>query len=102
MVEEVASVADAGVRDHDVDASESLDCELEEREQALPGGSVAVRIDGAGDGLCRWLDIADQDMCAGFGEVVRDALADAAGAAGDEGEFAAELVACVDVVNGKE
>ena len=93
MVEVVASVAEAGVRDHDVDSAEFLDGELEEAEEAVPGAGVAFLVDWSVDGFGGGLHVADEDFDAGFGEVVDDALADAAGATGYNGGFAFELVA---------
>jgi hypothetical protein len=93
MVEIVASVAEAGVGDHDVDSAEFLDGELEETEEAFPGAGVAFLVDWSVDGFGGGLHVADEDFDAGFGEVVDDALANAAGAAGDDGGFASELVA---------
>ena len=93
MVEIVAAVAEAGVRNDDVDSPELLDGELEEAEEAVPGAGVAFLVDWSVDGFGGGLHVADEDFDTGFGEIVDDALADAAGAAGHDGGFASEFVA---------
>ena len=91
---------DAGVVDHDVEAAEGLDGRVDEALQVVDLADVGVDADGLvaerDDLLLEVLggllvgDVVDDDVGARRGQRQHDGLADAAVAAGDDGDLAVE------------